>query len=84
MASGCVRVDSTQKKIQKIFPGASGLVFLSLTSGLVFLTFLSGQYNTQLLAIRVVRDTRSTKPVFFFVVLAKNTRVWRLEERPPL
>ena len=44
--------------------------------------FLAGT-NSRLWAIRVVGDTRSTKPVFFVVVvLAKKTPVWRLEEHP--
>jgi len=53
-----------QKKIKKN-PGASGLVFLSLTSGLVFLTFLFWLGPQRELRCRDLRDTRSPNPLFF-------------------
>ena len=82
MASGCVRVDWTKKK-SIFFPGASGLVFLSLTSGLVFLTFFFRLLRQKELRCRDLRDTRSPNPRSFLSEQHGNTSVWRLEERPP-
>ena len=72
------------KKIHFFFPGASGLVFLSLTSGLVFLTFFFRLVRQQELRCRDLRDTRSPNPLSFLWDQHGNTPVWRLEERPPL
>ena len=58
---GSTRPKTNQKKI----PGASGLVFLSLTSGLVFLTFLFWLGPQRELRCRDLRDTRSPNPLSF-------------------
>ena len=78
----CVRVDWTKKKSKFVFPGASGLVFLSLTSGLVFLIFFFRLFRQQELRYRDLRDTRSPNPLSFLSEQHGNTPVWRLEERP--
>ena len=82
VASGCVRADST-KKNPFFFVGAG---FLSLSSQVIFGTAHSWPVPQPAFGHSrrtMVGDTRSTKPDSFFVVLAKKTPVWRLEERPP-